>query len=475
MSIRNVVLVVILVLVGGAVWFVSGQGGSSLEQNAKLRAAELVGEAARQSISANTEGVEGSHGPAVDLIKRDIEVRKIAEDVHMAVGVGNVMMITTPAGNVVFDTGVVIQAAEQRKLLREQVSDAPVTHVVLSHSHGDHAGGAKVWMDEGVEVVAHREFEEELRYLKELEPFQHQRNRKFFPWMPESVPDLGFLDWGDVVPTITVDAGRDYVFELGGTRFEVLSTPGAEGADNICLWLPEERILFSGDFFGPQFPQFPNVVSLRGEKVRAPVPYIHSLEKVIALRPRMIVPSHFNPIAGEEEIMSGLVRMRDAVRYVHDETVAAMNGGSTVYEAMREIRLPENLQLAQNHGRVSWAVKTIWEYYATWFHWDTTTELYPVPARDVYADVLAIAGVQALVTRARDHLEWGRPVEALHLVEMALADGEDAPSALRVRLEALSALKRAAEEGHKNDYELFWLQHRIDDTTTRLATATAEG
>ena len=31
---------------------------------------------------------------------------------------------------------------------------------------------------------------------------------------------------------------------------------------------------------------------------------------------------------------------------------------------------------AQIHGRVSWAVKSIWEYYATWFHFDATTELY---------------------------------------------------------------------------------------------------
>lgn len=36
------------------------------------------------------------------------------------------------------------------------------------------------------------------------------------------------------------------VLEIGGTRIEIIATPGhAPGA--VCLWLPAERVLFSGD------------------------------------------------------------------------------------------------------------------------------------------------------------------------------------------------------------------------------------
>ena len=35
---------------------------------------------------------------------------------------------------------------------------------------------------------------------------------------------------------------------------------------------------------------------------------------------------------------------------------------------MASIELPPELALTQEHGRVSWAVKSIWEYYMTWFH-----------------------------------------------------------------------------------------------------------
>jgi alkyl sulfatase BDS1-like metallo-beta-lactamase superfamily hydrolase len=465
-----IVVVVVAAIIGGYLFLTAGQGGASLKQNATIKAAEVVGKAAKASIASATDGLEGSHGSSVDLINRKIEARWIADNVVMAVGVGNVTMITTDEGNVVFDTGVVIQAAEQRKILLEEVgTDVPATHVIISHSHGDHAGGIKVWLNDDVEVIAHTEFQEELRYLKELETYQHKRNLKFFPWMPDEVADLGPLDWGDATPTITVDETEDYyTFELGGTQFQVISTPGAEGADNVVLWLPEQKILFSGDFFGPQFPQFPNIFTARGEKVRKPVEYIRSLNKIIALKPEMIVPSHFNPTEDADQIMADLVKTRDAVAYVHTAVIEGMNAGKDVYQLMREIDLPPELQLPQNHGRVMWNVRSIWEYYTTWFYQESTTELYPVPSSYVYADVAEIAGKQQLTQRASERQAAGEPVHALHLIEMALGQDKNYAPALEVRKQALTTLLEQAEAGYRNDYEMQWLAYRIKDTETRL-------
>jgi hypothetical protein len=42
-------------------------------------------------------------------------------------------------------------------------------------------------------------------------------------------------------------------------------------------------------------------------------------------------------------------------------------------------------------------VKSIWEYCATWLHFDTTTDLYPVPASEIYEDLVELAGQGALV------------------------------------------------------------------------------
>ena len=215
------------------------------------------------------------NGSAVDLIKRPVEVRQIADNIHYATGVGNTIMITTAEGNVVFDTGLVLQVAKQLQALKE-VSSAPVRYIVLSHSHADHIGGTRFWQEEGTEIITHGDFLEEQRYLSELEPYQYGRNRTLFPWMPawEDRPDIAMMRYGGIEPTITVADWQSYDFTLGGVKFQVIGTPGAEGADNAVLWLPEQKILFTGDFFGPQFPQFPNVFTMRGEKIRKPMEYI---------------------------------------------------------------------------------------------------------------------------------------------------------------------------------------------------------
>jgi alkyl sulfatase BDS1-like metallo-beta-lactamase superfamily hydrolase len=172
---------------------------------------------------------------------------------------------------------------------------------------------------------------------------------------------------------------------------------------------------------------------------------------------------------GADEIAAGMTRIRDAVQYVHDATVAGMNEGKSVYQLMQEIRLPPELELVQNHGKVDWAVKSIWEYYATWFHFDSTTELYPVPARDIYADIGGAAGEEALLSLAQNYLNRGEPVKALHALEVALAAWPGNPAALTLRERALQTLLEQSEQGLRNDYEIYWLKARLADTRNRLA------
>lgn len=472
-SIGRILLVGLGILALVGLWLVLDEdAGKGLKKQAELKTMEMIGDAATKRLDFGEDG-EGTHGSAVDLIKRPIEVREITENIYYATGVANAIMITTDEGNVVFDTGLVLQAAKQLKLLKE-VSAAPVRYIVLSHSHADHIGGTRFWQEDDTEIVTHGDFIEEQRYLMQLEPYQYGRNRTLFPWMPawEDKPDIEMMRYGGVEPTITVPDWETYTFTLGGVEFQVIGTPGAEGADNAVLWLPQQKILFTGDFFGPQFPQFPNVFTMRGEKIRKPMEYVKSLDLLIALEPEIVVPSHLNPTVGADEVKAGMVRIRDAVLYVHDETVAGMNAGKSVYDLMKEIKLPPHLDLVQNHGKVDWAVKSIWEYYMGWFHYDSTTKLYPVPARDVYADLAEVAGNEGLLSLAQNYLARDEPVKTLHIVEVALAADPRNQAALELRLQALQLLREQAENGLKNDYEIYWLKYRLADTEAQLGTVT---
>ena len=431
--------------------------GDKLTRNATLASLEVVGNIATRNLPDDIAG--GFH-------RIPIELGQLDHNIFQATGIGNTQLIQTNAGFVLFDSGIAIQAAEHINLLRP-LAVGPLTHIILSHSHADHIGGAKFWLEKDTLIVAHREFPEEQRYLKELQPYFWQRNRTLFPWLPEAPPDNPIISYGGIEPDILVDE-NDFVFHQGGIDFHVLSTPGAEGADNISLWLPERKMLFSGDFFGPLFPQFPNLFTMRGEKMRKPVEYISSLNKIIALEPEVIVPSHHSPIHGQANIRAAMIRIRDAVQHVHDETIRGMNEGKTVYQLMREIKLPPELSLTEEHGKISWAVRSIWEYYATWFHFESTTELYPVPISDIYPDLAKVAGIDALLQSAETSFENNEPVNALHFLEIILAADAHNRNALQLRLQVLQVMLKNAVSGG-NNFEKDYLRQRIALTQAHLS------
>ena len=456
------VIFILLIVFGFVILF---KFSPSFKKSAEIKALDKIGDIAVKRMSENPEA-KGS--VAAEFINIPIVAREISENIWQATGVANAHLISTREGNVLFDTGLATQVPKQMKALKAVIPGHPLTHIIVSHSHADHAGGTKFWKDESTEIVAHAEFGEEQRYLTELQDYFWGRNKTLFPFIPEKPPTIGLIAYGGIEPTIKVHNGQPYKFSQGGVDFEILALPGAEGADNIVLWLPQKKILLSGDFFGPLFPQFPNIFTMRGEKIRKPVEYINSLDRIIELAPDMIVPSHKDPITDKAVIIEGLVKMRDATRYVHDAVVAGMNAGKPVEQLMEEVVLPDNLALTQVHGKVSWAVKSIWEYYATWFHFDKTTELYGVPANTVYSDIVELAGADALTTKAHNHLTDNQPLKALHLIDIVLESESGHKLALLTRKSALQSLRSKAENGDMNSYEIYWLNYRIRDTEFKL-------
>ena len=446
-------------------------GQSDFSRVVDERRAEVTGALASAYVASQTEIDERAEVQTVAGLQRiEVTVDEPAPNVYRATGVANTFLIDTPQGQVLFDTGLGTQAARQKRLLQSAVP-GEVTHIVLSHSHADHIGGAKFWLAEfpDAQVITHARFVDGQRYLKALERHFWSRNRLLYRFMPEEPPEEGMIVYGGVTPDIEVREGEVHAFEVGGVGFEVMATAGAEGDDNLVLWLPDEALLFSGDFFGPLFPMVPNLFTLRGEKFRDPIAYVDSLERLIALTPEMVLPSHFDPVVGRDLVGRDMRKMRDATRFIHDQTIAGMNRGESLWALMRSIKLPPELALSQGHGKVSWNVRSIWEHYSTWFHFESTTELYPLQVRELYAEIAELAGGAGPLTgTARQHLDAGSPEAALHMVEIGLAAAPAHAELLQVRLEALNQLlERAFLEG-SNYSETGWLKSRIAATEAAL-------
>jgi alkyl sulfatase BDS1-like metallo-beta-lactamase superfamily hydrolase len=272
--------------------------------------------------------------------------------------------------------------------------------------------------------------------------------------------DPATFDFSFPEPTTTFDQRHEMT--VGGRTFELAWTPGGETTDAIVVWLPEDRILFTGNLFGPLFGHVPNLMTIRGDRYRDPILYIESLNTVLAYGPERLITGHFSPIEGADRIAEEVTAMRDAMQAVHDRTVELMNSGADLHTAMREVTVPEHLDIGEGYGKTSWNVRAIWEMYTGWFRHRSTTELYGVAADSIAADVVSAAGAGALADAARAHVAAGRPVQALHLTDLILTAQPKHAAARAVAADAHEALLAGTE----NFWEKAWLAKSIDELRT---------
>jgi alkyl sulfatase BDS1-like metallo-beta-lactamase superfamily hydrolase len=253
---------------------------------------------------------------------------------------------------------------------------------------------------------------------------------------------------------------QDYAFEVGGRRFEVHSTPGGETLDSLSIWLPAERTVFIGNLLGAIYGALPHLSTPRGDRQRSARFVIRDIEWVLSLEPELLITGHDGPIAGADRIRTDLTRIRDAVAYIHDRTIEGMNAGTDMWTLMQEIELPEELEPQPGRGPVPWYVRAVWEEHTGWFRHESTTELYPIPPRAVWPELVELAGgVEALAERAAAHVAADRPVEALHLVEIARSVEPADPATLVAEIGALELLL-ARTRGETYD-EMAWLEGEL--------------
>ena len=142
-----------------------------------------------------------------------------------------------------------------------------------------------------------------------------------------------------------------------------------------------------------------------------------------------------------------------------------MDSGKDVYTLMQEIQLPASYNLSQVFGKVSWSVRGIYDGYAGWFDGNPSS-MYELPASSVYPDLVKLAGGPDRVAQlALEKLQAGKPVEALHLTDIALASDPKNEAALNTRIKALENLREHCE----NYVEDGWLQYGIRKAKETLA------
>lgn len=390
------------------------------------------------------------------------EAVKLNDFIYMAKDISNAYLVTTNDGDVLVNTGFVTSAGRTQSLF-EPVRSGPLKHIILTQAHPDHFGGVPVLKEAETQVIAERRFVDTWQFFDRLGPYLKGRSGKLWT---STIKGRDTLVIPEIIPDIEVN--EQYNFEQGGRRFEVISAPGGEAPDGLVVWLPQEKVVFTGNLFGPVFMAMPNLCTTRGDKPRSATLWLQCLERVRDLNAELLITGHGDPVEGADTIRQNLDKMHAAVTYIVNATFEGMNAGKDVHTLMREIRLPADLQIGEFHGKVSWAVRTIWEEHSGWFHMDYTTSLYAVPRSSVAADVVELAGgVAPLAARAQQKLDAGQPLEALHLLEIALDAEPDHQGALTVQKSVLSTLLE--QSGGNNMSEVMWLRTELAGIEAKLA------
>ena len=193
-----------------------------------------------------------------------------------------------------------------------RVTDRPVTTLLNTHHHGDHTFGNSRFA--GATVIGQ----------------DRLRAALLSYGLPASAPYWEEVDWGDVEltpPTITfADSISVFVDDL---HCEFRHTGTAAHTDNDSyLWIPERRVLFSGDLLFNGGTPFMVQGSLTGMH--------RALDQLEALGAQTIVPGH-GQVCGPEVIG----RVRSYVQFVQATAAAGRAAGLSPLDVARETDLGE--------------------------------------------------------------------------------------------------------------------------------------
>ncbi len=419
-------------------------------------------------------------GPAV--LRRQGEqfrraIREVAPGVHVALGYGLANVILIECGDVV----VLIDTLESEEAAHDLAPELariagqrPVDTIIYTHNHADHIYGSAVFgeMVEGQtrapRVIAHRTTAALiLKIAGILRPIIFTRSmRQFGPFLGEGDhlnsgigPELRFdpstaprLLW----PTEVVDDRLE--LEIGNRRFELGHVPG-ETPDHLYVWLPDDGVLIPGDNY---YHTFPNLYAIRGTAYRDVLAWARSVDTLLELDAEVLVPCHTLPVLGRAEIRERLANYRDAILFVHDQTIRWMNRGLVPDEIVERVELPPHLRdlpyLQELYGRVDWSVRSIFAGTLGWFSGDAR-DLHPIAPRAHAERMVALAGGAANLLRAaeaslarnvdRDDAQWALELAG---VLLALEPTHERGRALRAR--ALRAMAERETSANGRNYYL---------------------
>ena len=380
----------------------------------------------------------------------------LGKGIHCAFGysIVNCTLIEGDDSCILVDTMTSLDTAKVAAEEFRKITPKPIKTVIYTHFHADHVSGADAFVDKDdvaagtVEVIAQEELVDNvMRDVGLIAPVLGRRAMYQFG-MRLPIGEDGTVGAGlgppqrpgkrsFVAPTTTF---RDsYKGEAGGIRFEIHLIP-SETEDQCAVWLPEQRALLSADAV---YESFPNLYALRGTRFRNPTIWADGLDRLREFDAEILVPHHGRPVEGRERIAALLTDYRDAIQYVHDQTLRYMNKGWTPDEIAEAVVMPERFRdhpwLGEYYGSYRHSIPAIYAGYLGWYKGDPVMlDTAPRAERAArYIDLMG--GRERILTKAREAHASGDHQWAAEIATWLVRSNPDDTDARSVKAEALRA------------------------------------
>ena len=422
----------------------------------------ILMQACQNSPKHNTSQVQDEEHPNITKLKSQNaefipEIIKLNEKVYVAVGYdgSNASMVIGEQGVVIIDALRALGAAEKVAEEFRNITDKPVEALIYTHGHLDHTGGTSAFTgnNKDVKIIAREGFKDELEEHSPVEPILKQRNIRQFG---RDLPAKDIINRG-VAPGITPTdrAGKGYIapnltfqdsitLNLAGIDIELHAADG-ETNDELFVWIPDLKTLFTGDNY---YKSFPNLYAIRGSQYRDVKSWGESIQKMSTYPVEYLVPGHTRPVSGKTLVHSNLKNYSTAILSVYQQTIDAMNKGYTLQQTVDSVRLADSLieqpNLQEFYGSVPWGVRSIFLHYVGWFD-GNPTNLYPLSSSQEAKHMVELAGGEEKMFHKlsqaleKSDYQWG-----LELADYLLKTDYEKVKVTNVKIALLRAL--AAEQ-----------------------------
>lgn len=374
-------------------------------------------------------------------LQRASDLEEVAEGVHFMSVMSNVILVDAGDELAMVDSGTQFTAEHVHSSVRG-VSSAPLRAAVFSHGHIDHVFGVGPFDAEAEstgrprpEVFGHEAMPARFDRYVLTAGYNGIINRRQF--------SIDGLQWPTEYryPDTTYTHGT--TVEVGDLELELHHDRG-ETDDHTWTWIPDRRVLCTGDLFIWASPNCGNPQKVQ----RYPAEWAVALRRMADLDAEVLLPGHGVPVAGADRVRQALTDTASYLESLVEQTLALMNEGHRLSDILHEVAPPPDLAdrpfLQPVYDEPEFIVRNIWRLYGGW-HDGNPAHLKPAREVDLAREVAALAGgAKVLADRAVELSQAGEHRLAAHLAEDALLAAPDDPDVRVAHASVFSAFQAAA-------------------------------